>query len=136
MQGPTADTVEKLPPVDREAFLKSRVSTVHLTDIGACIQDWSLAPCPNHGSCASCGDHLVLKGNQKQRDRAERLLKDYEPMVADAEREQQDGTYGAGPWLDHNRKLGNGLRRVIAIHDDASIPDGTPVQVTSNELKS
>lgn len=129
MRGPIADTVDKLPPVDREAFLRSRMSTVHLTDIGACIQDWSLAPCPNHGSCASCRDHLVLKGNAKQRERAVQLLKDHEPMVAEAEREMIEGTYGAGPWLEHNQKLVDGLKRVIGVHDDASTPDGTPVQL-------
>jgi hypothetical protein len=130
MRGPIADTFEKLPAVERQSFLKSRLSTVHMTDIGACVQDWSLAPCPNHGSCAGCGDHLVIKGDAKQRKRAEMLLKDYEPMVAAAENEVQEGTYGASNWVEHNRKLVDGLKRVIEVHDDASIPDGTPVQAT------
>jgi nucleotide-binding universal stress UspA family protein len=84
--------------------------------------------CPRHGSCAACGDHLVIKGNAKKRERAERLLQDYGPIVAEAENEKHGGTYGAGPWVDHNRKIVDGLRQVIAIHDDTSIPDGTPVQ--------
>ncbi|MDB5581097.1 MAG: integrase family protein [Bradyrhizobium sp.] len=131
MRGPIAETIEKLPAVERKAFLESRLATVHMTDIGACIQDWNLAPCPKHGSCATCGDHLIIKGNAKQRERAERLLQDYEPIVAEAETEKRDGTYGVGPWVDHNRKIVDGLRQVIAIHDDASIPDGTPVQARS-----
>lgn len=106
MRGTIADTFEKLPAVERESFLRSRLATVHMTDIGACVQDWSLAPCPNHGSCAGCGDHLVVKGDAKQRERAERMLKDYEPMVAAAEDEVREGTYGAGPWVEHNRKIG------------------------------
>jgi hypothetical protein len=129
MRGPIAETIEKLPVIERKAFLESRLSTVHMTDIGACIQDWNLAPCPKHGSCAACGDHLVIKGNAKQRERAERLLQNYEPIVVEAENEKRDGTYGVGPWVDHNRKIVDGLRQVIAIHDDASIPDGTPVQL-------
>ena len=131
MQGPVAETFEKLPPVERENFLKSRLSTVHMTDIGACVQDWSLTTCPNHGSCADCGDHLVIKGNALQRERAERLLKDYEPMVMLAENEVQEGIYGASNWAEHNRKLVDGLKRIIAVHDDKSISDGTPVQVKS-----
>jgi hypothetical protein len=130
MRGPVADTFEKLPPVEREAFLKSRLATVHMTDIGACIQDWSLAPCPNHGSCAGCGDHLVIKGDAKQRERAERMLEDSEPMVVAAENEMREGTYGAGPWVEHNRKIVDGLRQVIAVHSDETIPDGTPVQLS------
>jgi len=136
MQGPVADTFQKLPPVEREKFLKSRLATVHMTDIGACIQDWSLAPCPNHGSCAGCSDHLVIKGDAKQRVRAERLLKDYEPMVTAAENEAREGTYGASNWVEHNRKLVDGLKRVIAVHDNASIPDGTPVQASPKKVSS
>lgn len=128
MEGPIAQTAESLPPADRKAFVESRLATVHMTDIGACIQDWSLAPCAKHGSCASCSEHLVIKGDATQKARAEQLLKDYEPLVAEAERERQNGTYGAGPWVEHNRKMVDGLERIIAVHDDASIPDGTPVQ--------
>ena len=131
MQGPVAATLEKLPPVDRAEFVKSRLATVHMTDIGACIQDWSLAPCPSHGACASCSDHLVIKGDKKQRERAEQLLGDCEPLVADAERETADGTYGAAPWVEHNKKMVEGLKQVLAVHDDASIPDGTPVQTAA-----
>lgn len=131
MQGPIASTLEKLPPVDRAEFVKSRLATVHMTDIGACIQDWSLAPCPSHGACATCSDHLVIKGDKKQRERAEQLLGDYEPLVADAQHEAKEGTYGAAPWLEHNKKMVEGLKQVLAVHDDASIADGTPVQAAA-----
>jgi hypothetical protein len=56
------------------------------------------------------------------------FLKDYEPMVVAAEDEMREGICGAGPWVEHNRKMVDGLRQVIAIHEDATIPDGTPVQ--------
>jgi hypothetical protein len=69
--------------------------------------------------------------NVQQRERAERLLKDYEPMVRLAESEVQEGTYGASNWAEHNRKLVDGLKRIIAVHDDKSISEGTPVQVKS-----
>lgn len=127
--GPIAATAEHLPAVERKSFVDSRLATVHMTDIGACIQDWSLASCAKHGACASCGDHLVVKGNPEQRERAAQLLRDYEPLVVAAEQEVEDGTYGAGPWLEHNRKLVEGLSRILAVHDDANIADGTPVQV-------
>lgn len=129
MQGPIAATAADLPRVDRKSFVESRLATVHMTDTGACIQDWSLAPCAKHGACASCGEHLVIKGREQQRTRAAQLLRDYEPLVLEAERELQEGTYGAGPWLEHNRKLVDGLKRIMAVHEDPDIPDGTPVQV-------
>lgn len=130
MKGPIAETFVALPTADRESFLKSRLSTAHLTEIGMCIQDWSLAPCPNHGACAGCGDHLVIKGDPKRKKAAERLLEEHQRMLADAESEAHDGTYGASNWVEHNRKLVEGLRRTVAVHDDPDVADGTPVQIS------
>jgi hypothetical protein len=79
MRGPLPETIKKLPPAEREEFQKARINTAHLTDIGACIQDWSLAPCPKHEACAGCGDHLVIKGNAVHKARAERLLTEQKP---------------------------------------------------------
>lgn len=129
MRGPLTETIKKLPPAEREEFLKARINTAHMTDIGACIQDWSLAPCPSHGSCAGCGDHLVVKGNAAHKARAERLLVEHESMLTQAKQEADEGTYGASDWVAHNEKLVAGLKKTIAVHDDQEIADGTVVQV-------
>lgn len=129
MRGPLPDAVAKLPPAERSEFLKARINTAHLTDIGACVQDFSLAPCPKHGACASCGDHLVIKGNAIHKARAERLLAEHESMLAQARTEMDEGTYGASDWVAHNEKAVTGLKKTIAVHDDPEIPDGTVVQV-------
>jgi hypothetical protein len=129
MRGPLADTIKKLPPAERGEFLKARINTVHTTDIGGCRQDFSLAPCPSHGACAGCGDHLVVKGNAVHKARAERLLAEHESMLAQAKSEVDEGTYGASDWVAHNEKLVAGLKKTIAVHDDPKIVDGTIVQV-------
>jgi hypothetical protein len=129
MRGPLPETIEKLPPAEREQFIKARINTAHMTDIGACIQDWSLAPCPKHGSCAGCGDHLVIKGNPAHKVRAERLLAEHESMLAQAKTEMDEGTYGASDWVKHNEKMVDGLTKTIAVHENTEIPVGTVVQV-------
>jgi hypothetical protein len=129
MRGPMPQAVAKLPPAEREEFIKARINTAHLTDIGACIQDWSLAPCPKHGSCAGCGDHLVIKGNPVHKARAERLLIEHEAMLSQAKAEMDEGTYGASDWVKHNEKMVDGLKKTIAVHENAEIPVGTVVQV-------
>jgi hypothetical protein len=129
MRGPLPEMIKKLPPAEREEFVKARINTAHMTDIGACIQDWSLAPCPKHGSCAGCGDHLVIKGNEVHKARAERLLAEHESMLALAKTEMDEGTYGASDWVAHNAKVVDGLRKTIAVHENREIPAGTVVQV-------
>jgi hypothetical protein len=129
MRGPLSETADKLPPAEREEFIKARINTAHLTDIGACIQDWSLAPCPKHGSCAGCGDHLVIKGNPVHKARAERLLAEHESMLAQAKAEMDEGVFGVSDWVAHHAKVADGLRKTIAVHENREIPVGTVVQV-------
>jgi hypothetical protein len=128
MKGPIADTLEQLPPIERDAFLKGRFATAHITSIGACVQDFSLAPCPSHGACAGCSEHLVMKGKPEHRAEAERLLEEHQAMLDEARAEMADGTYNASAWVEHNEKMVDGLRKTVAIHQAPDIPDGTVVQ--------
>jgi len=129
LRGPLRGLIQKLPPTEREAFIKARMHSAHMTDIGACFQDWSLAPCHKHGSCAGCGDHLVIKGNHVHKARAERLLAEHESMLAQAKAAMDAGDYGASNWVAHNEKMVTGLKKTIAVHTDHEISDGTIVQV-------
>lgn len=128
MQGPVVATVEALPPADRDNFLKARFNTGHMTDIGACVQDWSMAPCPSHGACAGCGEHVIVKGDKRHQDRAQQLLLEHETMLSQAQQEMAEGTLGSGPWVEHNERLVEGLKKALAVHADSAIPDGTVVQ--------
>jgi hypothetical protein len=129
VRGFVAEKHDRLPPVDREEFRNAAFATAHTTDIGMCGNDWSLVPCPMHGSCADCGDHWVEKGNERQRRRADTLLDEHRWLLQRAEAETDEGTYGASNYVEHQRRLVRGLEKIIAVHHDASIPTGTLVQV-------
>lgn len=128
MKGALADMADTLPPADRSAFLASQIATAHTTDIGMCVNDWSLAPCHHHGSCADCCDHLVVKGDTAQRERAETLLAETEHVLVKARQEMADESYGASNWVAHQERMLAGVRSILAVHDDPSVPDGTLVQ--------
>jgi hypothetical protein len=129
MQGPVGDVAERLPPVDRTTFLEAEVATAHTTEIGLCLHDWSMAPCPTHGDCANCDQHVVQKGDARQQAEAERQLAETEHILALGEREQSEGTYGATRWIEAHRRRRYGLAAVLDIHKDAGVPDGTLVHV-------
>ncbi|WP_127752626.1 hypothetical protein [Devosia sp. 1566] len=120
---------EGLPPADRKDFLATQLATAHVTDLGLCSHDWGLAPCPVHGDCASCGEHLIDKGNELQKQAAIDLLADVEGLIAVSVVEAEDGTYGANRWLDAHVRQRNDLKAVLAVHEDQSIPDGTLVHL-------
>jgi hypothetical protein len=129
MRGSIAEMHRRLPPVKREEFRESVLATVHTTDIGMCINDWSLAPCPNHGSCADCGDHLVEKGNAVEIARTETLLDENRWTLERVMIECEEETYGASNHLAHTRSVIAGLEKILDIHNDPEIPDGTLVHV-------
>lgn len=129
MKGRVVATAESLPPAERDSFLKARFNTAHMTDIGACGQDWSMTPCPSYAACAGCTEHLVIKGNATHKERAERLLGEHEAMLANAKAEMDEGTFGASTWVAQHSKMVEGLRKTIAVHENQEIPDGTAVQV-------
>lgn len=130
--GAIAEAHDRLPPVRREEFRKAQFATAHTTDLGMCVNDWSLTPCMEHGSCAACSQHLVVKGNGDHRGRAAELLGEHEFLLAAAETEAADETYGASNYIAHNRRMRDAMKAVLAVHDDPEIADGTLVQVDLN----
>ncbi|MHC2415693.1 hypothetical protein ACVJGC_008284 [Bradyrhizobium diazoefficiens] len=129
MEGPIAETFEHLPPVERDGFLKGRFATAHFTSIGACINDFSTAPCPSHGVCGGCSEHLVVKGKPEHRVEAERLLQEHQAELELARSEMADGIFNASAWVEHNERVVAGLQKTVAVHRNPDIPDGTMVQV-------
>lgn len=131
-EGPIARTAARLDPIRRQEFMASRVHTAHVTDIGICIFDWSMMPCPKHEACATCDEHLIEKGNSKQKEAAELLRVETAALIAIADAEQDDGTYGVDNWLLHHKRTLARLDQILAIHNDLSIPDGALVQLAAD----
>ncbi|WEK44308.1 MAG: hypothetical protein P0Y64_05730 [Candidatus Sphingomonas colombiensis] len=128
--GPVAQATRSIKdPVRREEFVKSVSRTAHVTDLGICVHPWDALPCQKHGSCSDCGELRVEKGNVEQRERAAKNLIDTEADLAIAFEEEADGTINADRWVDAHERMASSLKKIIAIHDDPSIPDGHIVQV-------
>ncbi|TPG55488.1 hypothetical protein EAH89_14655 [Roseomonas nepalensis] len=128
--GPIARVHDRLPLADRKAFRDSQLATAHTTDLGMCTNDWSLAPCMEHGSCAACPQHLLVKGDAVRRARAEVLLEEHEFLLAGAEAEAGEETYGANNFVAHHKRMRDALRSALEVHGDNAVEDGTLVQIT------
>jgi hypothetical protein len=56
-------------------------------------------------------------------------LAEIDELLAAAHAEGSDGTYGVDNWLVAHERQARALRRIIAVHDNHAIPDGTIVQL-------
>ena len=134
--GPIADRVLAIQdPIRREEFIASTTATAHVTDLGICVHPWDSFPCAEHGACEECPQHRIIKGDQSSRDRAVANLEQTESIINIAKAEADDDTWGADNWLAAHQSSANAFKRIIAVHDDATLPDGTVVQLPQETLR-
>ena len=124
-----AETIRDSHLISRSEFLEAQIGSGHHHDLGACIHDYSLLPCQKFGDCAGCGENVFTKGDPVQmknvRERRELTARQLEA----ARQALDEGDYGADLWVqDHEASLAR-LERVLAVHGDPAIPDGTLINL-------
>jgi hypothetical protein len=126
--GPLADMQAALQPVERTAFRETVVATAHVTEIGFCLSDWNSSACPQFGACGTCEDCAFIKGDVGSKQRVA-AMRDENAWIAERlEAEVDDGTIGASQHHKAATDMIAALDRILAIHDDDTVPDGTLVQ--------
>lgn len=128
--GPLADLHNSLPPVARKAFRDVAYETAHITDLGMCDQNFISAPCPEFSGkgCPNCEHLNVVKGDEGSLKRARENRDDTEWLLDRAMDEMGEGTEGASNFVESHIKSLTALDRIIAVHEDPAIPDGTWVR--------
>lgn len=133
VMGLLADLHDRLPPIERDTFRGSVMETAHVTDLGMCDHNFFSSPCPEFSGdgCGSCEHLNVVKGERKARQRAIENRDDTEWLLERALEEMHDETEGASNFVEaHTLRLA-ALDRIVAIHDDDAIPDGTWVRANA-----
>jgi hypothetical protein len=131
MISPLAELAAKTP-ISRDEFLQLKFPTVHLTDIGFCIHDWTMMPCQRFRDCINCSEHVCIKGDTKKTERIKQQLHDAEEQLRRAEAADPDDV-GIDKWLEHHRVAVQRLRSLVSILDDSSVPIGAIVQLSINK---
>lgn len=128
--GPIAETPANLP-MTREEFIELRYPTVHTTEYGFCVHDWSMVPCQKHRACIDCTEHLCVKGDREKTERVRSSLADAEAQLQRDEEALAEGVIGADRWFEHNRAKVDRLRNLLTILDNPDVPPGTIIQLTN-----
>jgi hypothetical protein len=134
VMGALADVHSRLDPVAREAFRDSVFATAHVTEIGMCDADFIATPCPELGSCATCEHYHVNKGDPASRQRTQLARDDTDWLLERAIEEMGDDTEGASNYVEAHRERLSALDRILAIHSDPTIPNGTWIRPNVQSL--
>lgn len=126
------ELIEIIPnvPMTREQYMEMRYPTVHTTQFGFCVHDWSMIPCQKHRACLDCTEHKCIKGDMKKTARIRECLMDAEQQLARDEEALVEGYIGADRWLELNRKRVDRLRNLVEIFDNPDFPEGTVIELT------
>lgn len=116
-------------PVDRREVAEAQIGAALVTELGICVHDYSLLPCQTHGDCLGCSENVFIKGDLKHKERIEKRLALNEKQLDDAISAMGSEYYGADKWVQAHQKSIEKLRKMLSIHNDTSIPDGTIVNL-------
>lgn len=134
VHGILADIHDQLPVVEQKHFRDNVFATAHVTEIGMCDADFIASPCPELGSCSTCEHCHIKKGDQAARARAQTIRDDTAWLLDRAIAEANDNTFGASNYVEAHRQRQEGLDRILAIHDNPNIPNGTWVRPNAESL--
>jgi hypothetical protein len=116
--------------------MRMQIPAAHTTDLGFCIHDFALTPCQLHGDCGNCSEHTIVKGDPRQRTNVESRIEETEAALELARKAAANGAIGADRWTAHQLRTVERLRKMKAIHEDDSIPNGSIVQLSTPEMPS
>jgi hypothetical protein len=114
--------------ITRDEFGALQVPTAHTTDFGYCIHDFAMLPCQLYQDCLNCLEHICIKGDAECEARVRRRRAELADLARRSEAAEADGEYGAGHWVQRDRRHLQTLNDLCALLDDPSGPDGSVIR--------
>lgn len=127
MFGSLAKT-ERQRLIPRYEFARLKAPTVHTTEFGYCIHDFSMLPCQIHQDCLNCDEQVCIKGDSTKEANIRIHLNETRSLLAAATEAGRDGDVGASRWVDHQKKTLSRLEQLCAILDDPNVKIGSVIQ--------
>lgn len=117
-------------PVTCKELGVDRPGTAKPTILGLCLHDYSMTPCTKSRQCATCKQHVCIKGDVVTLDRVKRLEDQLQVALDRAEDAHQTGAFGADRWVDHYKWELAHTRTMRVMLERPDIPDGTPLRIS------
>ncbi|MBU3625858.1 integrase [Polynucleobacter sp. JS-Safj-400b-B2] len=119
--------------IPRDEFARLVIPTAHVTDLGFCIHDYTMAPCEIHRDCINCQEMVCVKGDRVAERNIKAALDESLRLLKDADLAASEGAYGAGRWLEHHRGNHERLLQLDEILSNSLVPEGTVIQLAKSK---
>jgi hypothetical protein len=131
LYGPDTEIATKMP-MTRQEFNALIIPTAHVTELGFCIHDWTMEPCPKFRDCINCTEQVCIKGDKRKA----RLKEVYEDTLNEREKADKaikEGFYGADRHYEHQIASEKRLKELLGIMNNPSIPDGSIIRLRNDK---
>lgn len=121
-------------PVDKREFIEAQIGSALITDYGICVHDYSLLPCQSHGDCLGCSENVFSKGDAGHLAKITGRLALAEKQLSSALAAVDVGAFGADRWVESHRRGIARLQKMLEMHSDPTIADGTFINLPDGAL--
>ncbi|QTP14802.1 integrase [Serratia symbiotica] len=120
-------------PVTTQQFNLLETGSVHITEYGYCVHDYTMSPCDKFRDCINCSEQVCVKGDKEKlariKERFEKTSKIYNKAVSNS------GDYfGEDRWIEYHKKMLERLKELISIMENPEIDDDAQIKLRGNDF--
>lgn len=120
-------------PVTTQQFNLLETGSVHITEYGYCVHDYTMSPCDKFRDCINCSEQVCIKGDKEKlariKDRFDKTSRIYNKAVLNS------GDYfGEDRWIEYHRKMLERLKELISIMENSEIDDDAQIKLKGKDF--
>lgn len=121
--------------IPRNKFAEMMIPVAHVTDIGYCVNDFSMATCEHHAACIKCNSSMCIKGEKRAIGNIEKAIEDSDALLARFQEAKNQEYDGADRWYEQEKLVNSMYKNLSSIMSDKRIPNGKVIHLApQNEV--
>lgn len=133
--GPSGE-VDKHTPITIQEFNTLEKGSVHVTEFGVCVHDFTMTPCEKYQDCLNCTEQVCIKGDDERLKRIKTRFTQIEKNYLSAKKAMEEGKAGADRWYEYHSNTLTRLKELISILSDPGIENGAQIKLRNNKAFS
>ncbi|EXU76756.1 integrase [Erwinia mallotivora] len=120
-------------PITTQEFNLLETGSVHVTEFGYCVHDYTMSPCDKYRDCINCSEQVCIKGDSEKlkriKERYEKISRAYNNALSDS-----GEFYGEERWIEHHKKTLERLEELIGIMENPDIEDNAQIKLRGKDF--